>query len=138
MSSGRIRLVVSRGDGDWERVARFVTARRGAMGLSQTALAREAGMDIKTLNAIERRPGPRRAATLGGLERALGWREGSIMDIADGGDPTPVEQLVAQPPREDPGIAMIRYSPDFSQTEKEALIAILRAIRERRDGSSRP
>lgn len=97
------------------------------MGLSQTALAREAGMDIKTLNGIERRPGPRRAATFGGLERALGWREGSIMDIAAGGEPTPVDQPGAS--REDPGIAAIRQSPAFTQAEKDALIAMLRAIR---------
>jgi hypothetical protein len=47
-----------------------------------------AGVDTKTLGAIEREPGPRRVRTLGGLERALGWAEGSVRQVLNGGEPT--------------------------------------------------
>lgn len=77
---------------DWERLADFVKARRGALGLTQDELATSAGVDKKTLYAVESAPGRRRMKTLGGLERALGWAEGSIRQVLNGGEPTMAQE----------------------------------------------
>lgn len=69
-----------------QRAGRAVIARREARGLSQLALARKAGIDPKTLRALEtgtRWPqGKNRAA----VERALGWRLGALEAIREGLD----------------------------------------------------
>jgi transcriptional regulator with XRE-family HTH domain len=72
---------------DWQRLADKVRTRRGALGLTQTQVAEAAGIESRTLGSIENKPRPRRAATLGGLERALGWTEGSIRQVLNGGEP---------------------------------------------------
>lgn len=77
----------SRSD-DWQRLAERVRARRGALGLTQEQVAEKAGIEKRTLGSIEQKPRPRRATTLGGLERALEWAEGSVSQVLSGGEPT--------------------------------------------------
>lgn len=81
---------------DWDRLADFVKTRRGTLGMTQDELATRAGVDKKTIYAIESAPGRRRMTTLGGLERALGWAEGSIRHVLNGGEPTLQDEFAVQ------------------------------------------
>lgn len=76
------------GDGrDWKRLARYVRARRNALGFSTARqLADVAGLHRKTIEKIEggRAVG---ANTLAVLENNLGWEPGSAGTILNGGLP---------------------------------------------------
>ncbi|WP_051712312.1 helix-turn-helix domain-containing protein [Spirillospora albida] len=76
---------------DRERVAKYVAARRGALGLTQERLAERAGVTIKTvynLEAGERWP---QARTRSAIEDALRWRAGDLVRIAGGDEPLGAE-----------------------------------------------
>lgn len=71
-----------------QRAADYVKARRGALHLTQDALAAKAGVDAKTvwnLESVERWP---QATTRAKLEAALGWTEGDLQKIRSGGVPS--------------------------------------------------
>lgn len=92
---------------NWRRLGERVQARRGALGLSRDELARASGVDASTIAAIETEDRPRRAQTLGRLERALGWEEGSAQRIARGGEPTLAGATVQQVPSADSTVEII-------------------------------
>lgn len=69
---------------DRERVARYVAARRGSLGLSQEQLATKAGVDIKTLWNLETGDRWPQAKTRARIEAALGWDEGDILRLNRG------------------------------------------------------
>lgn len=76
---------------DRERVAKYVAARRGALGLTQERLAERAGVTVKTvynLEAGERWP---QARTRAAVEAALRWRAGDLVRIAGGDEPLGTE-----------------------------------------------
>jgi hypothetical protein len=83
---------------DWTRLATYVRARRGQLGLTQATLAEQAGVSVKTINGIETRPTPRRVDTMSGLERALGWASGSIEEILAGRPPLWAGAVADTPP----------------------------------------
>jgi len=70
-----------------DRVARYVASRRADLGLSQETLAAHAGINPKTVLDLERGRRAASARTRQKLEPALGWVEGDINRIADGGYP---------------------------------------------------
>ncbi|MBA9004556.1 helix-turn-helix domain-containing protein [Thermomonospora cellulosilytica] len=76
---------------DRERVAKFVVARRGALGLTQEQLAERAGVTVKTVYNLESGGRWPQARTRGAIEGALRWRPGDLVRIAEGQEPTPVE-----------------------------------------------
>lgn len=81
---------------DRERVAKYVVARRGALGLTQEQLAERAGVTVKTVYNLESGGRWPQARTRGAIEEALRWRAGDLVRIAEGQEPTPV-QVGAEP-----------------------------------------
>jgi transcriptional regulator with XRE-family HTH domain len=82
-----------------QRAADYVKARRGALHLTQDALATAAGVDAKTvwnLEAGERWP---QATTRAKIEAALGWSEGDLQRIRSGGVPSTGTEPAAETSR---------------------------------------
>jgi transcriptional regulator with XRE-family HTH domain len=77
---------------DRARVARYVIARRGEVGLTQQGLAGRAGVDIKTIYNLESGERWPQAKTRGALEAALSWYPGDLQRIAEGGEPVVYER----------------------------------------------
>jgi transcriptional regulator with XRE-family HTH domain len=72
---------------DLERVAEYVRARRGELGLTQQQLADRAGVDTGTVSALERGVTWPWARNRAAIARALGWPSGSLAAIGSGGEP---------------------------------------------------
>ena len=96
---------------DWARLADYVAAARGRAGFtSQDAFAEAAGISTRTLSKLETCH-PVSEVTLGRVESALGWKEGSAARVLAGGEPW-----------EDPLAALDQY-PELRQA-MEHLIAL--------------
>lgn len=79
----------------WDRLADAVRARRSALRLTQQELADNAGVNVMTIRNLEGlRRFTRMPATVGKVERALGWEVGSAEAVLSGGDPTLVSVSV--------------------------------------------
>ncbi len=72
---------------DHDRVARRVKARRGELRYSQRELAERAGVDVKTINSLEAASRWPQVTKRAAIEDALHWRSGSLLRIAEGGEP---------------------------------------------------
>ncbi|WP_158587939.1 helix-turn-helix transcriptional regulator [Actinomadura logoneensis] len=72
---------------DRERVAKYVVARRGALGLTQEQLAERAGVTVKTVYNLEAGGRWPQARTRGAIEAALLWRPGDLARVGDGAEP---------------------------------------------------
>ena len=88
----------------WVEAGRTVDARRALLGLSVKQLARNAGVDARTVaDLIHARRVSFTDTTLANLERALAWRQGAILSMAiDGKEPEDEEglaEIVAAWPR---------------------------------------
>lgn len=73
----------------WEQLADSVKNRRKELGLTQTQVAELGGLSVELLRMVENnRTGQRLSAPKArGLERALGWEQGSVSAILAGGSP---------------------------------------------------
>lgn len=120
-------------DEAWKLLADEIRAARDARGLTQAALALEAGVGIRTLQDLEagitRGRMPR---LMPRVERALGWRPGSARAILDGGSPIPAEPLrprhLSREHKE--VIAYFLENSDMTPAIRRGLIAELKAIPE--------
>lgn len=74
-------------DAERKRAARYVSARRAAMNMTQEELATAAGIDSKTVGSIERAGRWPTTKTRSRLEAALGWSAGDLQLVAHGGFP---------------------------------------------------
>jgi hypothetical protein len=124
-------------DGDWRRLATYVTRRREALGKTQAAVAADGGPSVATLRQIE--DGERanyRGGILVRLEQALLWKPGSIDTILAGGEPQVADASGADQgrlaDRALPGddAERIILESDMPPVEKVRWIARLRAARE--------
>lgn len=89
---------------DWSRLGRLIKERRTDLGLTQGEVHSAGGPSSATLYLLEtgRRGNSYRPQILRRLERALGWRGGSIGRVLDGGQPLlDGENEVITPDRED-------------------------------------
>jgi hypothetical protein len=73
---------------DWRRAAEAVEARMSELRMGRAALARTAGVDRKTVDNFLDRGSKPRTEKRGGYEVALGWRHGSLLTVARGGEPS--------------------------------------------------
>ena len=74
---------------DWSHLGRLVRERRTDIGLTQAEVQSAGGPSPATLYLIEAgRRGSYRPQVLRRLERALGWRAGSVRRVLAGGQPT--------------------------------------------------
>jgi transcriptional regulator with XRE-family HTH domain len=73
---------------DWSHLGRLVRERRTELGLTQAEVQTAGGPSPATLYLIEiGRRGSYRPQVLRRLERALGWRAGSVRRVLAGGQP---------------------------------------------------
>ena len=108
---------------DARAAGRAVSARMGELGLTQRALAEQAGVDAKTLrDLLDGKRWPQ-AVTRGRLEQALGWTYGQLEDLAEGR---------VDAPGDEPGSpeAAILADRTLTASQKEALLVQLRVLRE--------
>lgn len=78
-------------DGNWKLLAEHAAHRRAELGLSQIEVAQRGPLSLDRVQNIEgAKRTSYRLATLLALERALGWREGSVETILAGGEPQPL------------------------------------------------
>ncbi|MDL4774951.1 MULTISPECIES: helix-turn-helix domain-containing protein [Thermomonosporaceae] len=75
------------GELDRERIAKYVVARRGSLGLTQEQLAERAGVTVKTIYNLEAGERWPQARTRSAIEDALQWRPGDLVRIGEGGEP---------------------------------------------------
>ena len=113
-----------------QRIDRAVGDRARDLNKSFNQVARDAGITTETLSAL-RGKGKRLSAdyrpydkTARGIDRALGWPDGTTMAIWDGREPASVAS-----DDDDPAVAKIRAMPNLSNEQREMYIANLRAIR---------
>lgn len=83
-----------------------VTKRRQELGLSRAALARESGVHVDTLRALERDERWPQDTNRAKIERALNWQPGALDAIKNGESPvesvaTPVPLVVDKPATDD-------------------------------------
>ncbi|MFC6885006.1 MULTISPECIES: helix-turn-helix domain-containing protein [Actinomadura] len=81
------------GELDRGRIAKYVVARRGSLGLTQEQLAERAGVTVKTIYNLEAGDRWPQARTRSAIEDALQWRPGDLIRIGEGNEPAG-----AQPP----------------------------------------
>lgn len=75
--------------GDWRRLGEQVLRRREELGLTQPEVQAAGGPSTAAMRIIEKGTQQSyRGSTLRALERALGWRNGSVDDILAGGNAT--------------------------------------------------
>jgi transcriptional regulator with XRE-family HTH domain len=76
----------------WDRLGERVKTSRAILGYGITQLSTVSGLSTSTLDSIENaRKTSYDPTTLTALERALGWRTGSVDRILRGLEPLPVE-----------------------------------------------
>ncbi|MFD0688920.1 helix-turn-helix domain-containing protein [Actinomadura fibrosa] len=75
------------GELDRERVAKYVVARRGSLGLTQEQLSERAGVTVKTIYNLEAGERWPQARTRSAIESALQWRPGDLRRIGEGLEP---------------------------------------------------
>jgi hypothetical protein len=106
------------------RLRAAIEARADEPGWTFARIAREAEIDVQTLWAIRKGQQPSKR-TMRGLDRALGWTDGSTETLLDGGEPVPLTEST-----HDPLEQKIRDMEHISQEKQQQLIARLHAIRE--------
>ncbi|GAA2586149.1 helix-turn-helix transcriptional regulator [Actinomadura fulvescens] len=75
------------GELDRERIAKYVVARRGSLGLTQEQLAERAGVTVKTIYNLEAGERWPQARTRSAIETALEWRSGDLVRVGEGLEP---------------------------------------------------
>lgn len=127
-------------DGNWKLLAEHAARRRAELGLSQIEVAQRGPLSLDRVQSIE---GAKRTSyrlgTLLALERALGWKAGSVEAVLAGGDPEPVATI------SDVRVTTTRAPADDEDDDpkmREAMDLIARAQallaemqRERREGA---
>lgn len=108
------------------RLAEIIKTRRLERGLSTSKAAQAAGIDRATWSTAE--SGTRRTSehNWAGIERALGWRTGSIAEILQGGEPT-----LADDEPVDEEIELVRTDPKLTEDMRERIIRLIIERRER-------
>lgn len=101
----------------WKEAGQAVNARRLLMGLSIKDLARNAGVDPRTVaDLIHARRFAFTDATLANIERCLAWKPGSILMVAEEG----------KEPQDEAGLAeVIAAWPSLSPELRAALVRIV-------------
>lgn len=115
---------------DWERVGKYVVARRVELGYKQRGdFAAALGVSARVVSDLENgRRGNFDSVTIASLENVLGWETGSFARVAAGGEPAMRDTDVPHPPV----TAGARTMPDEiemiyasrSMTAQEKLVAI--------------
>jgi hypothetical protein len=108
------------------RLRAAIEARAEEPGWSLARIAREAGpIDVQTLWAIRTGKNAPSKRTMRGLDRALGWTDGSTETLLDGGEPVPLSEST-----HDPAEQKIKDMEHISKEKQQQIIERLRANRQ--------
>lgn len=116
---------------DWGRLGSALKTRREQLRLTQQDVAKRAQISVQTVKTLEsgrthgRYPG---ALTL--VAMALGWRADSPRAILAGGEPELVEEAARDGRTTE---QWLRDASDLSPNEVEAMLSVLRVLRERHE-----
>jgi len=81
----------------WERLGHLVRRRRQELGYTQSGLANAGGPSVSVISRIEgSRSTLYEERIIRRLERALGWQEGSVVAVLEGGNPIVADPLATQ------------------------------------------
>jgi transcriptional regulator with XRE-family HTH domain len=129
---------------DWQRLGRYVLARREELGYKQRGdIASAVGVSTRVMSDIENgRRGNFDPVTVAALERTLGWETGSAARIAAGGEPA-FRGGVVSPPTETgvsvggqtDEITMI-YESNMSARQKLEAIRMVLELRKQAEADS--
>lgn len=74
---------------DWDAVAAAIQARLEELGMTQQELASRAGVALMTVRELQHNLKPRKRSprTLAAVSTALGWPEGHLAEVLNGGTP---------------------------------------------------
>ncbi|MFG7942936.1 helix-turn-helix domain-containing protein [Streptomyces cacaoi] len=79
-------------DRDWARLgSELASARKHALDLTQTEIAKQLGVSRSAVQGIERGDAKRVSPTMRAYARAVGWADESIDAVLAGGNPTSAE-----------------------------------------------
>jgi transcriptional regulator with XRE-family HTH domain len=117
---------------DRQRVADYIRARRGDLGLSQEQLADKAKVALKTVTNVESGTTWPQAASRAKLESALGLASGDIVRIGRGGEPAPTAPEMGELPPEFDRVLDVdpRLRGDFMKLSVRRRMRLLALYRE--------
>lgn len=110
---------------DWERLGKYVVARRVNLGFDiRPEFAAAAQITTRVLSDIENgKRGNYDKVTIAKLEAALGWETGSVERVAEGGEPW----LKEQTPAAEVGAGLDKLLTDYRSGPDEALGRVMRS-----------
>lgn len=79
-----------------QQLAQHMDARRSALGKRWADVAADAGLTTEGLRTIRKSDADIRPLSKQGIERALGWAQGSVDAILAGGEPTLINVMVGR------------------------------------------
>ncbi|WP_433379105.1 hypothetical protein [Streptosporangium sp. CA-115845] len=125
---------------DYDRLAEMVKSRRLSLHLSINGAARQGAMSPITWTRVEKGLNVREL-TYAGVDRALGWEQGSAARVLEGGDPPPGladeaadETPAPEAPARYPDDPLLQYlwdlpDPDLPDDQRETLVQLYLALR---------
>lgn len=130
---------------DWERLGRYVIARRVELGFRQRPeFSAAVGITSRVISDIENgRRSNFDPVTIAALEKALGWETGSVHRVAAGGEPLLVGEIpdfedAAAPARANDEIEMIYRSRSMSPKQKLEAIRMVLHLRAQVEADTDP
>lgn len=112
----------------WRRLSETIRAHRTRKGWSQAELAQHAGISTKSaLTAESGKPPTRMPPSMARIAEALGWADGSIDRILDGGDP--ITAISSLPPSTSQGPLLTITGPPGTGKSETVAAAIEEARR---------
>lgn len=98
-------------DRDWARLGRALAQAREAINLTQVEIAERVGVTRTPIQAIEHgKPFKKVTGTIRDYARIVGWLDGSVEAVLDGGEPTlaaPAAELAPAEPAPSPSVSRL-------------------------------
>lgn len=117
---------------DWKRLARYITDRRAALGLTQGEVQAAGGPSMATMRNLEGAlQESYRSNIIGRLEQALGWAPGSATVILGGGEPAILQAGASTGRRQeqDQAVQKIMLRNDIPDEKKREIVERLVRVR---------
>ncbi|MEU1736514.1 hypothetical protein [Streptosporangium sp. NPDC020145] len=111
-----------------QRLAEAMDDRRQDLRLKWQDVAAKANISVPTLKRIRSGPGLITDWAARGLEKALEWPQGEVARIL-AADETSAEHAEEAPRYSDPGLQAIWEAPGLTETERQAAITLIEAMR---------
>lgn len=124
---------------DWPRLGALVLARRKHLRMTQAEVDAAGGPSPKTLQQIEAGSAASiKTHTKRGLEMALGWMQGDVDRVLDGGEPTPAvrpsieprTEVLAERPGERLIVDIVAGVGNLSDERRREILTLIRAMQQ--------